>query len=70
MPCCLTLLETPSVQAPGKTEESFSHRENNDNWRRKFSLLPTNTVWQSLTQVNNEPPYIFYGVQSLNLLVR
>lgn len=58
MPSCLTLLETPSVQAPGKKEESFSHGENNDNWRRRSSLHPTDTGWQSLTQPNNEPAYI------------
>lgn len=63
MPCCLTLLETLSeVEAPGKEEESFSHGENNDNWGRRFSLLPTDTVCQSFTQVNNEPAYIVHGI--------
>ena len=66
MSCCLTLWETPSIHAPGKKEESFSHGENNDNWRRRSSLHPTSAAWQS----HNEPVHIFHGIQSFNLLLK
>jgi hypothetical protein len=46
-----------------RRKKAFPHGENNDNWEKKFSLLPTDTVCQSFTQVNNESTNIFYGIR-------